>query len=678
MQKVKQLKKLCLRGRYGAGVESIFSSDIAKPTLETVDKLKKLHPEENFVCPKPNICEFWTNNPINASEVLALIKKLPNGKAAGPSGISFDILKTACNKTPEIADELAFYFQQLVSLKVVPPPELTAARLIALVKAGSDTKPSGIRPIAVGESLSRLFASIIFNRIVKKAGKFLSPMQFGIQTINGASVAALTSDLFFNLKENNSIFKLDFSNAFNSVRRKAIYEVIQKHFPELSSYFYLFYGKPSDLVYDVFFLKSSSGVKQGDPLGPLLFCIAIQESLIVINEKYPFLKIVVYMDDISLIDPFSVVQKASNEIAEQYEIIGLHLNPKKCLSIGNDFKEYKINNCKIPFTNYSHEAFRFLGYWLRNVDEITKNLNEVVAKLCNELPLISELEIEIHIKFFILKILPSLSIDFCRSFNQLRATFFASSQEVNPELIRAQLFSSSQFGGVGFTKSSILCQAAFVGGGKNFIFEFVNRFPEDIHLLSPSFSKYLFDLDVAINKIAPQIWCQCFPDSVQEIPPRNLVNLRYCVKKLQQKLTVTFEGLDYEVRLGMAKHKNPAFANFLLNVRDSSASCLINQVPRIYGLFLNHPCLLLSMRLRSFIWPDNLPHGLICKCGKSVTPAHLFNCNRFITFRSKVHHAVRDQLYCMFKSYKFESFLEPLLSNLADESDRNFFWSQPW
>ncbi|KAL0227310.1 hypothetical protein P9112_014634 [Eukaryota sp. TZLM1-RC] len=79
------------------------------------------------------------------------------------------------------------------------------------------------------------------------------------------------------------------------------------------------------------------------------------------------------------------------------------------------------------------------------------------------------------------------------------------------------------------------------------------------------------------------------------------------------------------------------------------------------------------MRLRSFIWPDKLPHGLICKCGKSVTPTHSLNCNRFITFRSKGHDAVRDQLYCMFKSYKIESFLEPLLLNLADESDRNSF-----
>ncbi|KAL0204727.1 hypothetical protein P9112_000034 [Eukaryota sp. TZLM1-RC] len=33
---------------------------------------------------------------------------------------------------------------------------------------------------------------------------------------------------------------------------------------------------------------------------------------------------------------------------------------------------------------------------------------------------------------------------------------------------------------------------------------------------------------------------------------------------------------------------------------------------------------------------------------------------------SKVHDAVRDQLYCMCKSHRIESFLEPLLSNLFD------------
>ncbi|KAL0224527.1 hypothetical protein P9112_003917 [Eukaryota sp. TZLM1-RC] len=75
------------------------------------------------------------------------------------------------------------------------------------------------------------------------------------------------------------------------------------------------------------------------------------------------------------------------------------------------------------------------------------------------------------------------------------------------------------------------------------------------------------------------------------------------------------------------------------------------------------------MRFPSYIWPDNLRHNLICKCSREITTTHLLNCKHFIIFRSKVHDAVRDQLYCMCKSHRIESFLEPLLSNLLDSED---------
>ncbi|KAL0223468.1 hypothetical protein P9112_002858 [Eukaryota sp. TZLM1-RC] len=78
------------------------------------------------------------------------------------------------------------------------------------------------------------------------------------------------------------------------------------------------------------------------------------------------------------------------------------------------------------------------------------------------------------------------------------------------------------------------------------------------------------------------------------------------------------------------------------------------------------------MRFRSLIWPDHLPHNLICKCSRNITITHLLNCKHFITFRSKVHDAVREQLYCMCKSHRIEAFLEPLLSNLFDTEEDDF------
>ncbi|KAL0210862.1 hypothetical protein P9112_009160 [Eukaryota sp. TZLM1-RC] len=70
------------------------------------------------------------------------------------------------------------------------------------------------------------------------------------------------------------------------------------------------------------------------------------------------------------------------------------------------------------------------------------------------------------------------------------------------------------------------------------------------------------------------------------------------------------------------------------------------------------------MRFRCFLWPNNLPNHLTCKCGKPLLFTHLLNCKHFITFRSKVHNNVRDQIYVMCKSYRVDSFLEPLLSKL--------------
>ncbi|KAL0215054.1 hypothetical protein P9112_007238 [Eukaryota sp. TZLM1-RC] len=287
-------------------------------------------------------------------------------------------------------------------------------------------------------------------------------------------------------------------------------------------------------------------------------------------------------------------------------------------------------------------------------------------KLGSELDTISSFEIEKHIKFFISKscysgkinhILrttsPDISREFCRSFNYLRTKFFAALIDVNPELIRSH--------------------AAFLGGGKNFVFEVCNRFPNDINLLNFTSNNFLRDLQNALDCLPSKIWSKCFPDNVQEIPSGALVNLRYCVKKLQQKLTIFFEGLDFNVRLGSAKKDNPAFANFLLDAQNSSSSCLITQIPQIYGLLLNDTEFSCTMRLRCFILPDNVPHNLNYKCISKISPNHLFNCKHFITFRSKVHDAVRDQLYCMSKSHRIVSYLEPLLSRLVDEDILNSF-----
>ncbi|KAL0211129.1 hypothetical protein P9112_009427 [Eukaryota sp. TZLM1-RC] len=78
------------------------------------------------------------------------------------------------------------------------------------------------------------------------------------------------------------------------------------------------------------------------------------------------------------------------------------------------------------------------------------------------------------------------------------------------------------------------------------------------------------------------------------------------------------------------------------------------------------------MRMRCYLWPCNLPNDLFCKCGAGLTLSHLFNCNRYISYRSTLHDAVRDQIHAMCYSYHIESFVEPLLRSLdINESVRD-------
>ncbi|KAL0214155.1 hypothetical protein P9112_006339 [Eukaryota sp. TZLM1-RC] len=69
---------------------------------------------------------------------------MPAEKAPGPSLLNFDMIKSAVG-CPQIVDDIVLF---LKSLKVKP---------------GNGKKPDGIRPIAIGEAITHLFASIVLN-----------------------------------------------------------------------------------------------------------------------------------------------------------------------------------------------------------------------------------------------------------------------------------------------------------------------------------------------------------------------------------------------------------------------------------------------------------------------------------------------------------------------------------
>ena len=80
--------------------------------------------------------------------------------------------------------------------------------------------------------------------------------------------------------------QVDFQNGFNLVERGAMFAEVRENFPELARYTENSYGQASVLNYGAGSLESTTGVHQGDPLGPLLFSLTLQPVLKKIQEIF--------------------------------------------------------------------------------------------------------------------------------------------------------------------------------------------------------------------------------------------------------------------------------------------------------------------------------------------------------------------------------------------------------
>eukprot|EP00731_Ephydatia_muelleri_P023392 Em0015g975a len=150
-------------------------------------------------------------------------------------------------------------------------------KVTTLVKS-KDSCALDIRPIAVGETLHRLTVKCLCAVVKAKAAEFFQPHQFGVSCSMGAEKIAhgLRACVDRHWKDEGfSVLKLDMRNAFNVVSRQAFLSECSLHFPELYPWVLWCYGQHPILWHPMGTLTSECGVQQGDPLGPLLFCLVL-------------------------------------------------------------------------------------------------------------------------------------------------------------------------------------------------------------------------------------------------------------------------------------------------------------------------------------------------------------------------------------------------------------------
>jgi reverse transcriptase-like protein len=297
------------------------TASVAPATPSTAEALRRLHPTG----PDNPFGNQAGSHGIVLSEadIRSAIKSTSYDTAGGPSGWTTSLLRTAGAN----ADFVRFLtmLANMISNGTAPGRDfLLASSLIPLRQPGSDK----IRPIAIGEHFYRIAAKALSRKA--RGLDALSPVQFGVGSIGGVEPLVWQAHDRIHNGDPGAYLMLDLSNAFNTIDRRHLAAAVQQYTPALYRAARFAYGGPTPLLMRTAngevstTLYSSQGVRQGDPLGPLLFSVAYRDRVerIAAIARHHGGSVMSYLDDTAIwlpqdpTDASPLLQQASKCQAE--------------------------------------------------------------------------------------------------------------------------------------------------------------------------------------------------------------------------------------------------------------------------------------------------------------------------------------------------------------------------
>ena len=181
--------------------------------------------------------------------------------------------------------------------------------------------------------IRRLCCKAVAKIYQTKFSSFLAPFQLGVGVKAGTECLIHEVDLLYRsgaqLKD-LAILKIDFRNAFNMVDRQAFLDTIHEHIPELYNFVVSMYGVNLKLLFYSRVIHSEEGTQQGDPLGPVLFALALKVVPDMLRSKLPDLILNRwYLDDGYVEGKVKTVAEALKIIKDTGKSIGLELRTSK-------------------------------------------------------------------------------------------------------------------------------------------------------------------------------------------------------------------------------------------------------------------------------------------------------------------------------------------------------------
>ena len=379
---------------YFANIGKNLSSQIDQ-NIEDADYKQYLtsHTAENlrFKC----ITEDYT---------IKVIDNLENKNSSGHDGISNKLLKTIKG---DISQSLTIIINQMLTTGIFPD-DFKLSKVIPLFKKGDSSLLTNYRPISLLPTISKIFERVIHDQMYEYFNKFklLAEQQYGFRKQHSTEYAAVK--LIDHVSREMEAGKIpanvyiDLSKAFDTLTfdillyKLKYYGVTDTALDLMKSYLtnrkqYVVFGGCQSEHTEIY-----TGVPQGSILGPLFFCIYIND-LITVSDRLNFL---MYADDTTIyfnLEDFSNIFKET-DINNELEKVNtwlklnkLSLNTQKTKLMLFHRKQKHIDEVSVIINGTKIErvaSFNFLGImldenlsWKSHIEMVGNKISKVTGIL---------------------------------------------------------------------------------------------------------------------------------------------------------------------------------------------------------------------------------------------------------------------------------------------------------
>lgn len=348
---------------------------------------------------------------LTVEDLYDAMSSMNSGKAPGPDGIPIEFYKKFKQK---LAQPLLDMFNESYKTGTLPPSLRLAMITVILKPDKSPTSCSSFRPISLMGCDTKILCKALSKRLEKYLPQLISNDQNGfvLQRQGFHNIRRVLNVLFEkNNAKDTAMLSVDASQAFDRIEWKYLFDLLPRYGlgETFLKWIKLLYTNPTaeiltnNTISKPFSLQRST--RQGCPLSPLLFTLAIEPLAIAVRTRRNIFgiriwdiehHIALYADDIIffLTNLKSSIPNLINLLENFGEFSGYRINKSKSVLLFLNEEERRNPKINTPFMA-TQEGFKYLGIKIAPElgDIVPTNYNPLVDEVTEKLDRWSKLPI---------------------------------------------------------------------------------------------------------------------------------------------------------------------------------------------------------------------------------------------------------------------------------------------